>query len=76
MKEFFYGIQDFFVDGPGFWIFDQLRTIEYDNWWVSNIVSWILTVIFLVAFVYWMKKLKGYNDNNEEDKSINAHSYL
>jgi uncharacterized membrane protein len=76
MKEFFFGIQDFFVDGPGFWIFDQLRAIEYNNWWLSNIMTWILTIIFLVSFVYWMKQLKTYNDNNEEDKSVNAHSFL
>jgi hypothetical protein len=26
--------------------------------------------------VYWMKQLKIFNDNNEEDKSISSHSYL
>ena len=76
MKDFFFGIQDFFVDGPGFWIFDLLRSIQFDNWWLANIVSWILAIIGLVAFVYWMKQLKTYNDNNEEDKSVSAHSYL
>ncbi len=76
MKEFFYGIQDFFVDGPGFWLFDKLRTIELDNWWTANMVSWFFIVICIVAFVYWMNQLKIFNDNNEEDKSISAHSYL
>ena len=75
MKDFFYAIQDLFVDYL-FWPFDILREIQLDNWWIANIVSWILIVIGIVAFVYWMIQLKGFNDNNEEDKSISAHSYL
>ena len=75
MKDFFYAIQDLFVDYL-FWPFDILREIQLDNWWFANIVSWILIIIGIVAFVYWMIQLKGFNDNNEEDKSISAHSYL
>ena len=75
MKEFFYAVQDLFVDYL-FWPFDTLREIQLDNWWIANVMSWILSVIGLVAFVYWMKQLKSYNDNNEEDKSVNAHSFL
>jgi len=75
MKDFFYAIQDLFVDIL-FAPFDALRALELDNWWVSNIVSWILTIIGLVAFVYWMLQLKKADDNNEEDKSITSHSYL
>jgi len=75
MKDFFYAIQDLFVNYL-FWPFDFLRELALDNWWLSNIVSWILTIICLVAFVYWMKQLKSYNDNNEEDKSVTAHDYL
>ena len=75
MKDFFYAIQDLFVDYL-FWPFDVLREIQLDNWWAANLVSWILIVIGIVAFVYWMIQLKGFNDNNEENKSISAHSYL
>lgn len=75
MKDFFNAIQDLFVNYL-FWPFDVLRAIEYDNWWLANIVSWILALIGLTAFVYWMKQLKSFEDNNEEDKSISAHSYL
>jgi len=75
MKDFFYAIQDLFVNVL-FAPYDALRAIELDNWWLANIVSWILIVICIVAFVYWMMQLKGFNDNNEEDKSISAHSYL
>lgn len=75
MKDFFYAIQDLFVDIL-FAPFDALRALQLDNWWAANIVSWILTVIGLVAFVYWMLQLKKSDDNNEEDKSITSHSYL
>jgi len=75
MKDFFYAIQDLFVDIL-FAPFDALRALQLDNWWAANIVSWILSVIGLVAFVYWMLQLKKFDDNNEEDKSITSHSYL
>ena len=75
MKDFFYGIQDLFVDIL-FAPFDGLRALELENWTGANIVSWIFTIIGFVAFVYWMMQLAKYNANNEEDKSITAHSYL
>jgi len=75
MKDFFNAIQDLFVDFL-FIPLDSLRTLELENWWSANFVSWIFVVIVMVAFGYWMKQLKTYNDNNEEDKSVSAHSYL
>ena len=75
MKDFFYGIEDLFVNFL-FLPFDALRKIQLENWWAANFLSWIFIIIGLVAFVYWMLQLKGYNDNNEEDKSITSHSYL
>ena len=75
MKDFFYAIQDLFVDVL-FLPLDALRSLELDNWWAANIVSWILTLIGLVAFVYWMLQLRKFDKNNEEDKSITSHSYL
>ena len=75
MKDFFFAIQDLFVDYL-FAPYDALRALELDNWWGANVVTWIFFAIFLVAFVYWMKQLKVANDNNEEDKSVTAHSYL
>ena len=75
MKDFFYAIQDLFVDVL-FLPFDALRELELTNWWAANAVSWIFTIIGLVAFVYWMLQLKGFNDRGEEDKSVTAHSYL
>ncbi|WP_445732034.1 DUF6341 family protein [Mariniflexile sp.] len=75
MKDFFYAIQDLFVNFL-FAPFDALRVLELKNWFFANAVSWLFFIIGFAAFVYWMIQLKGYNDNNEEDKSVSAHSYL
>jgi len=75
MLDFFYAIEDLFVNVL-FAPFDALRALELENWTAANVVNWILMIIGFVAFVYWMLQLKKYNDNNEEDKSISAHSYL
>lgn len=75
MTDLFYGIGDLFEN---FLLlpYDALRTLQLDSWWGANIMSWIFIIIGMVAFVYWMIQLKGYNDNNEENKSITSHSYL
>jgi hypothetical protein len=75
MKDFFYAIQDLFVNVL-FAPLDALRALELENWFAANTISWIFMIICFAAFVYWMKQLKTYNDNNEEDKSISAHDYL
>jgi hypothetical protein len=75
MKDFFYAIQDLFVDYL-FFPFDALRNIAYDSWFLSNIVSWILMAIGFAAFIYWMLQLKKFDASGEEDKSITSHSYL
>lgn len=73
MRAFFEGIEDLFVNGL-FWPFDFFRFME--NWWSSNAVNWIFVIIGIVAMAYWLKELKKFNDNGEEDKSITAHSYM
>lgn len=75
MRDFFYGIEDLFVNFL-FKPFDALRSLELESWTLANIVSWIFLIVGFAAFVYWMLQLKKYNDNNEENKSITAHSYL
>ncbi len=75
MKDFFYAIQDLFVNVL-FAPFDALKALELENWWGANLISFIFIIIGIVAFTYWMLQLKKYNDNNEEDKSISSHSYL
>jgi len=75
MKDFFYAIRDLFVDVL-FAPFDALRALELESWFSANMMSWIFTIIGFIAFGYWMLQLKKYNDNDEEDKSVSAHSYL
>jgi len=75
MKDFFYAIEDLFVNVL-FAPFDWLRALELESWWSANILSWLFIIIGIVAMVYWMLQLKKFNDNNEEDKSISSHSYL
>ncbi len=75
MKAFWEGFADLFVNFL-FAPFDALRALELDNWWMANIVSWILAIIGIVAFVYWMLQLRTFDKNGEEDKSITSHSYL
>lgn len=75
MKDFFYAIQDLFVDVL-FAPLDALRALELENWFAANTMSWIFIIIGFVALVYWMNQLKIFNDNNEDDKSVSAHSYL
>lgn len=75
MKDFFYAIQDLFVDVL-FAPMDAIRALELESWFTANLISWIFIIVGFVAMVYWMIQLKGFNDNNEEDKSVSAHSYL
>ena len=75
MKDFFNGIQELF-ETVLFVPFNILRENELENWWISNIVTWIFLLILIVSFSYWMFELKKFSDNNEEDKSISSHSFL
>ena len=75
MKDFFYAIQDLFVNvllAP----YDALASLELKNWFAANMFSWIFILIGMGFFVYWMLQLKKFSDNNEEDKSISSHSFL
>jgi len=75
MKDFFEMIQSLFVDGlltP----FDGFRAMELESWTAANAMNWLFMLIGFVAFFYWMKELKKFNDNNEEDRDPTAHSFL
>jgi hypothetical protein len=65
MKDFFYAIQDLFVNTL-FAPFDALRKLELDSWLLANTVSWILILTGMVAFIYWMLQLKAFNESTEE----------
>jgi len=75
MKDFFYAIQDLFVNVL-FAPFDALRALELENWFGANTVSWIFIAIGFIAMLYWLGQLRISDNNNEEDKSVSAHSYL
>jgi len=75
IRDIIYGIEDLFVNYL-FFPFDFLRFTELDNWWVANFMTWISIIVFICAFAYWMLQLKKFDDNQEEDKSISAHSFL
>ena len=75
IRDIIYGIEDLFVNYLCF-PFDFLRITELDNWWVANFMTWVSIVVFICAFTYWMLQLKKFDDNQEEDKSISAHSFL
>ena len=74
-KGVFEGIQSI-TEEVLFLPYNILRGIEVDNWWLANIVSWMLMVIGFVAFIYWMGQLKKFNDSGEEDKTSTSHSFL
>ena len=75
IKDIIYAIEDLFVNYL-FYPFDFNRSLELENWWLSNAFSWIFVAIFAVCFTYWMLQLKSYDDKDEEDKSVSAHSFL
>ena len=54
---------DFFTN-IAFKPFDSIRFM--DNWWVQNSFSWILSIICMVAIVYWMGQLKKFKNEGTE----------
>jgi len=75
MRDFFEAIQTLCVDIL-FAPLDMLRALELESWTAANVVNWFFMVIGFIAFFYWMKELKKYNDNEEEDRDPTAHSFL
>ena len=75
MKNFFEGIASFCEDVL-FAPFGYLRALELESWAGANIMNWIFMLIGAAAMVYWILQLKKFNDNNEENKDVTAHSYL
>lgn len=75
MKSFFEAIQ---------WLFevilfaphDLMRSMELDNWWIANIVNWVLWGIISYYIWYWTTQLKIFKDNNEDEQDTTAHSFL
>lgn len=75
MKELFEAIQYIF-EVILFAPYNALRALELESWFGANIVNWLFMIVGFAAFFYWMKQLKIFNDNNEEDRDPSAHSFL
>lgn len=75
MKAFFEAIQSLFVDFL-FWPYDVLRQLELTDWWTANFINWILIVVCCVAMLYWLKQLRVFKKNNEDEDGTTAHSFL
>ena len=74
MSTIFYWIQDLFVNFIFKYTMDPFRSMH--SWWGANSINWVFMIIGFIAMVYWMRQLKIFNDNGEEDKSSTSHSYL
>ncbi len=75
MKDLFEGIAWLFEEIL-FLPFNMLRELELDSWFIANILNWLFVIIAFAAFIFWMKQLKRFNDNNEENRDTSAHSFL
>jgi hypothetical protein len=75
MKAFFEGIQFLFVDIL-FKPMDWLRSLELTNWWLANVITWILILIGCKWTLYWLKQMDIFKKNNEDDQDTTAHSFL
>jgi len=75
VKDFFYSIAWLFEEIL-FFPFDLLRTIQYDSWFFANTMSWTFILIGIIGAIYWIKQLKKFDDNGEENRDITAHPFL
>ena len=74
-KDLFEGIQ-FIFEELLFIPFELFRENQLWNWWIANGINFIFAIIGFIAFLYWLKQLKSFDDNGEEDKDQSAHSFL
>lgn len=45
--------------------YDALRNLQLHTWWGANFISCILFIVGAAAFIYWMMKLKDFDENTE-----------
>lgn len=75
MKAFFEAIGYLFTDIL-FLPLNLFRSLELENWWLANIVTWIFILICCAATMYWLKQLTIFKQNNEDEQDTTAHSFL
>ncbi len=74
-RNIFEGISSFFTE-VAFAPLNALYALELKTWWGGNLFTWIFMSILVILLVYWIRQLKIFDENGEEDKSIKAHSFL
>ena len=52
---------------------DALRKLELDSWLFANGINWVFVLIAAAAFLYWMKQLKIFHEEEKENASHSAH---
>tara|TARA_R110000850_G_scaffold271031_2_gene404843 strand:- start:240801 stop:241037 length:237 start_codon:yes stop_codon:yes gene_type:complete len=75
LRDFFLGIEsvtEAILTSP----LDAVRTLELDSWFLANALNWIFVIIGFAAMIFWLKQLKKYNEDGDEDRSSTSHSYL
>jgi hypothetical protein len=75
MKAFFEAIGYLFTDIL-FLPLNLFRSLELENWWLANIVTWIFILICCAATMYWLKQLTIFKQNKEDEQDTTAHSFL
>ena len=75
MKTFFQAIAYLFEEVL-FISLNILRSLELENWWIANSISWLFVLIGFTALIYWVRQLQLFNQNGEENKDTSAHSFL
>jgi hypothetical protein len=75
LRDFFLGIEsvtEAILTSP----LDAVRALELDSWFLANALNWIFVIIGFAAMIFWLKQLKKYNEDGDEDRSSTSHSYL
>ena len=55
---------------------NMLRELGASNWFAANVFNWFFLMIGFAGLLYWLRQLKKFNDNNEEDFDSTSHSFL
>lgn len=55
---------------------NMLRDLELTSWFLANGMNWFFLMIGFAGLIYWLRQLKKFNDNNEEDFDSTSHSFL
>ena len=55
---------------------NMLRELGASNWFAANAFNWFFLMIGFAGLFYWLRQLKKFNDNNDEDFDSTSHSFL